>query len=477
MSWTVTDSGGGTATAPWTDEVVLSASGTLGSTDNQVLYSLVHSTSLASGQSYQTQASVTVPYGLSGPYTLFVVSDATDAVAQATRTGDLESDTLQVVATEPPTDLAVDGVTAPATAQSGQPITVGWRVTNLGTQTSTATTWSDEVFLSPSSTFSNSAIALGTFVHNGSLASEGDYVESQSVDIPADLAEAGTYYVFVLTDALDQVSEPGAAANQLGQALNATQVALAPVPDLAPASVAGPANGGVGQTVTVTWNDTNVGDPEGTPAAVGPWVDAIYLSSNSSVSGATLLGTFRVTGSIAAGQQQALNDNVTLPTVADGNYSFVVVANYEDQVFERGTPSNNTAVSASTIAIGHPDLVVNTVSVPPTAESGSSISVSWTGQNAGDFATGTGWVDDVYLTTNGVLSPSAVLLGSVPQSASLGAGPNLPGGDQRDLAQRHSGRLQGSRRDQRHGNRQRGPHGRRQRHHAIGGDECQSRAI
>ncbi len=185
------------------------------------------------------------------------------------------------------------------------------------------------------------------------------------------------------------------------------------------ASVAGPANGGVGQTVTVTWNDTNVGDPEGTPAAVGPWVDAIYLSSNSSVSGATLLGTFRVTGSIAAGQQQALNDNVTLPTVADGNYSFVVVANYEDQVFERGTPSNNTAVSASTIAIGHPDLVVNTVSVPPTAESGSSISVSWTGQNAGDFATGTGWVDDVYLTTNGVLSPIAVLLGSVPQSASL----------------------------------------------------------
>ncbi len=161
LSWTVTDSGGGTATAPWTDEVVLSASGTLGSTDNQVLYSLVHSTSLASGQSYQTQASVTVPYGLSGPYTLFVVSDATDAVAQATRTGDLESDTLQVVATEPPTDLAVDGVTAPATAQSGQPITVGWRVTNLGTQTSTATTWSDEVFLSPSSTFSNSAIRAG----------------------------------------------------------------------------------------------------------------------------------------------------------------------------------------------------------------------------------------------------------------------------------------------------------------------------
>ena len=269
LSWTVTNSGGGAATAPWTDEVVLSASGTLGSTDNQVLYSLVHAANLPSGQSYQTQASVTIPYGLSGPYTLFVVSDATDAVAQATRAGDFESASLQVVATEPPTDLAVDGVTAPVFAQSGQPITVGWRVTNLGTQTTTATTWSDEVFLSPSSTFGRLAIPLGTFVHNGALASEGDYVESQSVAIPADLAEAGTYYVFVLTDALHQVSEPGAAANQLGQALNAAQVSLAAVPDLAPADVAGPPNAGVGQAIIVTWDDTNAGQA----AAVGPWSD------------------------------------------------------------------------------------------------------------------------------------------------------------------------------------------------------------
>ncbi len=418
LSWTVTNSGGGAAAAPWTDEVVLSASGTLGSTDNQVLYSLVHAANLPSGQSYQTQASVTIPYGLSGPNTLFVVSDATDAVAQATRAGDFESASLQVVATEPPTDLAVDGVTAPVLAQSGQPITVGWRVTNLGTQTTTATTWSDEVFLSPSATFGSSAISLGTFVHNGALASEGDYVESQSVAIPADLAEAGSYYVFVLTDALHQVSEPGAAANQLGQALNATQVSLAAVPDLAPADVAGPPNAGVGQAIIVTWDDTNAGQA----AAVGPWSDALYLSSSGTLSGATLLGTFNVTGSIAAGQQQALSDNVTLPTVADGNYSLVVVANYESQVFERGTPSNNTAVSASTITIGHPDLLINTVTAPPTAQSGGSISVSWTGENAGDFATGTGWVDDVYLTTNGVLSSSAVLLGSVPQTASLGAG-------------------------------------------------------
>ena len=115
-----------------------------------------------------------------------------------------------------------------------------------------------------------------------------------------------------------------------------------------------------------------------------------YLSANGTLNNATLLGSFTAAGSIGPRQQQAFNDQVTLPTVADGNYSLIVVDNAGNQIFERGATSNNTAVSAATIQIGHPDLVVDTVTAPQAAQSGTNIAVSWTGHNAGSVATGGG---------------------------------------------------------------------------------------
>ena len=108
--------------------------------------------------------------------------------------------------------------------------------------------------------------------------------------------------------------------------------------------------------------------------------------------------------------------------MTDGNYSLIVVTNVNGDVFERGATANNTAVSASTIGIGHPDLAIQSVSAPSAPQSGQSVTINWTGKNIGQLPTGTGWTDDVYLTTGGTVTGTSVLLGTVNQTASLAAG-------------------------------------------------------
>ena len=70
---------------------------------------------------------------------------------------------------------------------------------------------------------------------------------------------------------------------------------------------------------------------------------------------AIVLANYTVNSNISAGASQQLSDSVTLPDVADGNYSLIVVDNSQGQVYERGATSNNTAVSAGTSSIDAPE--------------------------------------------------------------------------------------------------------------------------
>ena len=198
------------------------------------------------------------------------------------------------------------------------------------------------------------------------MASGANYVQTQSITIPSNLS-AGQYDVYVFTDAFDQVNQPGAEANKIGQSLNPIQISLSPVPDLTAVNVAGPSAGGVGQNVTITWTDENIGQA----SATGPWVDYLYLSPDGKLGDATFLGYYNFTGSIAAGSQRALSDSVALPTLADGAYYLIVDTNAQNQVFVRGA-TNNVGVSAATIQLGHPDLVINSVTAPTAAQSGTA---------------------------------------------------------------------------------------------------------
>src|SRR5262249_37795347 len=158
--------------------------------------------------------------------------------------------------------------------------------------------------------------------------------------------------IFVLTDAGQAVIESDEGNNAAGSATIALTVP--PLPDLRVSNVQPSASTGEpGQSLTVTWTATNAGTAE----ATGNWVDRLYLSSDGTFNGATLLASVANAGSLAAGASRSVSVTVTLPRLADGDYTLLVLTDADGVVYEGANEGNNSATSAGTFALRHADLV------------------------------------------------------------------------------------------------------------------------
>ena len=172
IDWTVTNTGSGPTRASetsWTDRIYLSTNGTLDTNSDPLLGGFIHNGGLSPGASYTESQTVTLPVGISGNYTLFVVVDALNQVYQSSA-GTIDSQALPInVTLTPPPDLEVSSVAAPTTAYTSQFLTVNWTVTNEGTGPASPQNWSDTVYLSTDQ-FITGAITLGTVDYSGGLA-------------------------------------------------------------------------------------------------------------------------------------------------------------------------------------------------------------------------------------------------------------------------------------------------------------------
>ncbi|MCI0535453.1 MAG: putative Ig domain-containing protein, partial [Verrucomicrobiales bacterium] len=255
---------------------------------------------------------------------------------------------------------------------------------------------------------------LTTIANPTPLAVDAFYDGAATVALSETLA-AGQYWIFVQTDALSQVDEPAAENNNTARTTAALAVTAAPVANLAVAQITAPPSGVIGQPISITWTVRNDGGAE----ARSPWLDRIYLSPNNSVSGATAIGSFLRDENLAPASNYSRTESVTLPTVVDGNYFIIVSTDQAGQVFERDGEINNTLASTNAMAITHPDLVIDAVTAPATAQSDAEIDVTWTGRNAGTGAVVGSWVDRAYLSADDAFSLGDVLLGELARNAAL----------------------------------------------------------
>ena len=333
----------------------------------------------------------------------------------------------------PPPDIQVSGVTAPTTGQGGQPITVSWTVTNQGFGPTNVNSWTDEVYLSPTTTLQTSgpeaATSLGTFPHAGSLDPTQGYTQTETVNVPYSIS--GSYYVIVDADIANLVYSNGTAADKINEAPNPIQIALVPPPppaNLQVTSIVPPAGAASGQTIPVVWTITNQG-AGATPTDT--WSDQIVLSAYDSLTSGSNefdLGTFTHTGSLAAGAQYSDTGSVTLPTGISGTYFLFVIADSGDVADQGSTASSHFASVALPVALTPPpDLEVTSLQTAgPAAASGQPLTVNWTVTNTGPGATppsSTSWVDLVYLVGNGVSnSGNYTSLGTFSHNGTLAIG-------------------------------------------------------
>ncbi|MEQ9205901.1 MAG: CARDB domain-containing protein, partial [Phycisphaerales bacterium] len=76
----------------------------------------------------------------------------------------------------------------------------------------------------------------------------------------------------------------------------------------------------------------------------------------------------------------------------------------------------------STPALAQPDLVVSSVTPPPTGVEGGIVEISWTVTNQGDSAATGNWSDSIFLSLDQAQSPEDDFIGALPRLQTLEPG-------------------------------------------------------
>ena len=207
VSWTVTNSGGETAAAGWSDGVYLSSKTTFNSTAVK-LGDFAAPATLAAGGSYSRTESVTIPNtSLLGGENVLIVADntGTQSQASAANTRAAVGASLALPASLPDLQVTPGSVTVPAAATLGQAIPVSWTVANSGSGPASGT-WTDVVYASPTSTY-NAATAteLEAFPALLTLAPGASYTQTRSVALTG--AATSDRCILVATDLSETQAE------------------------------------------------------------------------------------------------------------------------------------------------------------------------------------------------------------------------------------------------------------------------------
>ena len=420
FSWTVDNAGDATAAGPWVDRLFLSADGQLAGAT--LMASVVRSGDLADGADYTATIDVVLPAVADGDYTLIVVTDADDEVFEGLDEAN-NQDTADANLQMRHADLVPVIVSAPASALSGDEITVRWNTTNSGT-TSTLAGWSDRVYLSDDQQLSGDDRLLGEVSFSGPLGVTQSESGELTAALPVDVS--GSWNLIVVTDAAGEIGELGGEANN--RVTRPIDVQLAPYADLVVTNVDGPGRViGDPATVTVTWSVENQGTGAG---LTDTWTDALIASTDDVLGNAddTVLARFDHTGGLNLLADYSRTESILLGPSTTGRFHLFVKTDVDDVVFENGLETNNGAESdeiLDVMAIPYADLVVTSIDVDPTASSGQTMDVTWTVENRGIGTTSPGqWTDRVFLATDPAGDNRILTLGAFDRF-----GPLAPGDD------------------------------------------------
>ncbi len=415
VSWRVTNTGrAATGGSGWVDRVWLSREPVLG-LDAVAVGTFARSGGLDPGESYRRDEEVRIPPDAAGRYYLVIQTDAGRSVEECGALLNNQAATGPILVANAAANLVPTLLSAPSTLQVGGPISVEWRVTNVGSTATPSSAWWDVVYLSPDGTLAR-AVPVSSFQRLGRLA-PGEAYTARAVGVVPNLPP-GTYSILVRTDAYGQVFE-GALEGDNVVSAQAT-VAIAKV-NLRPTTVTAPAEASSGQAMRVTWTVVNDGSDATFQTS---WTDRVVLSrdqvldSNDRVVGAQVRN-----GALAAGEVYTADLEVDIPAGLSGTWYVSSVVDWSNGVPETDEFDNVGPFTRVQISLPPPvDLAVEGVSAPLTGEVGERADVSYTVRNQGQTEANGRWVDLVYLSQDETWDPEDVLVARYERSARVRPG-------------------------------------------------------
>ncbi|MDH7498796.1 MAG: CARDB domain-containing protein, partial [candidate division NC10 bacterium] len=419
IAWTVGNLGTGVTNAvEWHDRIVLSGNDKYGDADDIPLASVQHTGALDVGSEYGAEADVRLPLGIAGNYRLFVETDQNNAVFEYLFENNNigQSSSPLAIALTPSADLETTNVVVPAIGVAGEPTNLSWTVTNAGTGTTgdgtpggTVEVWTDRFVLSSNAIYGDADDRLVAEIpRTGALDAGSSYGGSFTGALPEGLS--GKYFVFVFTDATDTVYEQDNTHSNLARSEGTITIASAAFADLTVSEVTAPSSAVVGEPILVQWVAANTDNAWGaTPAS--QWYDQVVLSQDEIFGNADdrALGEFLHAGPVNRSQTYSGSATVSIPSNLNGRYYLFVSLDSRNSVYEYSYGGNNLSAPLA-VDITGPDLVVESVVAPASAQFGQAIDISWTVRNVGNEAASGAWSDRLWLSQDGVLNPDDTLL-------------------------------------------------------------------
>jgi len=346
LSWTVINTGTGPAVGTWSEQVFASSDDQIG--EDILLATFVFTdNSIAAAQSLIRTKQIAVP-NLPGGYFVVVSIDTNLSLSELNENNNSRiADTRSEVALP---DLVAQAIVGPNEAVADSTVQISWTVRNSGRATARAW-WFDTVYLSLDKQVGDD-IKVTNVARTDSLPESGEYAVTKNVTIPGQLT--GDYYLLLVTDSTDTVTEDGVDSNNVVFASNPTTITQPPRPNLVVTDIITPPDGLVGQPTEVRWMVTNAGQVP----AEGSWTDRIVASALDGGQG-TVLAEVPRAASIPSQKYYEGVAQVTYPS-REGEYRIVVDTDNADQVNEgvEGGETDNTTIDDETFVVDRYDVSV-----------------------------------------------------------------------------------------------------------------------
>ncbi len=299
------------------------------------------------------------------------------------------------------------------TVESGEQLSIQWSVVNNGSNPTfwDYEYWYDGVFFSSDSLPDETDRFVTDWVFHAPLKMDSVYTFSAEFEVPYGID--GPQYLLLVSDHTDLLEDTDRSnnhkvfRNQDGGPIliDVNQLASA---DLALSETMPIEQLKIGQVIEYNYSIQNLG--EASPN-FELWKDALYLSSDGNLQGATLLGYREQQGPLVSGETYTGTINFEVPQVGEGSYQLIFKTDASNAVFETNESNNLSAdLVEATLALPA-DLSVAQVMQAAEAFASDEITVSWTLKNEGVNPAEGLLREGLFLSTDQTWDEGDILLG------------------------------------------------------------------
>jgi len=294
---------------------------------------------LSGNSSVPQSATITAP-ATPGTYYVWIIADDYGSVTnQSDKTNDLQHSSPIAVQVTGQSDLIPQSINVPSSVSPGANFTATWSLANIGS--AAANSKSKTAVRINQSTTSAKGSNLA-FIDTAALGGNTSAPQNATIAAPT---TPGTYYVWILADNYDSVTNQSDTTNDL-QHSSPIAVQVSGQSDLIPQSVTVPSSVAPGANFTPTWLLANIGNA----AANSKSKTVVRINqSTTSASGKNL--AIIDTAALAGNSSVPQNATIAAPTVPGTYYVWVLADNY-DSVTNQSNITNDLQHSTQIVVSG-----------------------------------------------------------------------------------------------------------------------------